>query len=148
MPPVADSAALSRSIWDAIGPEARAWLAERAENPSIVDAVRLLGTLAHHEAFAGRCEHTPRDEELERKVRDLDAQLAGTPDDIQHAFAWALIDRGRLGWTWTRMRVPLSVVDAHAVGPRETNTRPLVATKIYAEILSDRIIDRRGWGPA
>lgn len=46
-----------RAFWEAMGQEARAVVGD-AGGQSPVDAARILGTHAHHPAFAGRCSHS------------------------------------------------------------------------------------------
>jgi hypothetical protein len=74
------------------------------------------------------------------------APPALAPIDEPLHFGWVLIDCGHLGWAWARVRLPQSVIDAHIVGElNPPNSRPLIASKIAADIASDRILDRRGW---
>lgn len=72
-------------------------------------------------------------------------RLPGSYEGPMH-FAWVLIDCGGRGWSWARLRIPQSVVDDYAVGVvHPPNSRPLIASKIGADVASDRILDKRGW---
>lgn len=81
------------------------------------------------------------------------ASTVAVPSDAPEAPAedglvmgWVLIDRKPRGWSWARVLIPMSVVEAHVVGKVEPpNVRPFVAQKIALDMMSDRTLDRRGW---
>lgn len=59
--------------------------------------------------------------------------------------AWAVLATPR-GWLRVRMVLPESVVLAHAVGEVSApDTRASMVAQVTRDLVSDRLVDRRGW---
>lgn len=58
---------------------------------------------------------------------------------------WCVISTPQ-GWKHVRVLLPESVMERYRVGDiAPPNTKAIMAAKIENDVLSDRLVDRRGW---
>lgn len=76
------------------------------------------------------------------------AKLASTaPEPAEPMWmGWAVI-AGDGGWRRARLVLPESVVREHAIEIAAPDVRAIVAARIEQDLVSDRMVDRRGWEP-
>ena len=80
----------------------------------------------------------------DRRARERETVTDEEPQSEQTC-GWVL-KRTTVGWTWVRLLLPAAAVERYQVGEYSVpDLKQIAVARIEADMVSDRVVDRRGW---
>lgn len=80
----------------------------------------------------------------DRRARERETVTDEEPQ-AEQTCGWAL-KRTTAGWTWVRLLLPAAAVERYQVGEYSVpDLKQIAVARIEADMVSDRVVDRRGW---